>query len=158
MAMDVLLETARCTVRLFQPEDAAALHEVLSDPAVMRYIEPPYTLPQTREFIRTAGLCDPPLVYAVEERATNDLIGHLICHPFDDGRWELGWVLRRDRWGQGLAGELTEALIAHARRSSVDALVIECAAAQTVTHHIAEGFGFRRLADAPLLLYELRLN
>lgn len=156
--MAVLLETPRCTVRSFRLEDAAALHAILSDPAVMRHLEPPYTPVQTREFIRAAGLCDPPLVYAVEEKTTHELIGHVICHPFDAGRWELGWVLRRDRWGQGLATELTEALIAYAQRSGVDALVLECDAAQAVTRHIAELFGFCLLADAPLLLYELRLN
>lgn len=158
MAMDVLLETARCTVRLFQPEDAAALHEVLSDPEVMRYIEPAYTLPQTREFIRTAGLCEPPLVYAIAEKATGAVIGHVIWHSYDAQRYELGWVLRRDRWGRGLASELTAALITHARCAGIHALVLECAAEQTVTQHIAERFGFCRLADTPLVLYELRLN
>ncbi|MBQ1620761.1 MAG: GNAT family N-acetyltransferase, partial [Oscillospiraceae bacterium] len=62
------------------------------------------------------------------------------------------------RWGRGLASELTAALITHARCAGVRALVLECAAEQTVTQHIAERFGFYRLADAPLVLYELRLN
>lgn len=158
MAMDVLLETARCTVRPLRQEDTAALYEALSDPEVMRYIEPAYSPAQTRDFIRTAGLCEPPLVYAIAEKATGAVIGHVIWHSYDAQRYELGWVLRRDRWGRGLASELTAALITHARCAGVRALVLECAAEQTVTQHIAERFGFCRLADTPLVLYELRLN
>ena len=30
------------------------------------------------------------------------------------GIYELGWVLRRDCWGKGLAGEASRALLAHA--------------------------------------------
>ena len=61
----MLLETARLLARRFTPEDAEDLYAVLSDPEVMRYLEPPFSLEQTEEFIPKAGLCDPPLVYAV---------------------------------------------------------------------------------------------
>ena len=57
-------ETRRLLIRRFTEADAEALYVVLSDPEVMRYIEPPFSLEQTRAFLRDAGLCAPPLVYA----------------------------------------------------------------------------------------------
>ena len=134
----MLLKTDRLLVRRFAPEDAEDLYAVLSDPEVMRYLEPPFTLAQTEAFILQNGLCDPPLIYGVVWKRTKELIGHLIWHPWDETAMELGWVLRRDFWGRGLARELTAALLA---RTGKD-VVIECSPEQTVTRHIAELFGF----------------
>lgn len=133
-----LLETDRLLVRRFTPEDAVALHAVLSDPEVMRYLEPPFTFEQTEAFIRDVGLSDPTLVWAVVWKQTNAVIGHLIWHPWGKDAVELGWVLRRDLWGRGLAKELTVALLARTDRD----VVIECSPEQAVTRHIAEVFGF----------------
>lgn len=38
-------------IRKFQLSDLDALYHVLSDPEVMRYIEPPYSPEQTRDFL-----------------------------------------------------------------------------------------------------------
>lgn len=154
----MLIETDRLLVRRLTEHDAEALCAVLSDPEVMRWIEPPFSLEQTRKFIRDAGLCDPPLVWAVlwkgnaakpviargeatRQSASPVLIGHLIWHPWDEGSMELGWILRRDFWGRGIAKELTAAMLA---RTDKD-VILECSPAQTATRHIAEAFGFRVL-------------
>lgn len=134
----ILIETSRLTVRTFTEADAKALHAVLSDPAVMRYIEPPFSIEKTRRFIREAGAYSPPQVYAVVWKPTGALIGHLIWHPWNEGAMELGWILRRDFWGQGIARELTEALLAQAACD----VVLECAGEQRATKRIAEHFGF----------------
>ncbi len=131
-------ETPRLLVRPFTEEDAEALFSILSDPEVMRCIEPPFTIAQTRDFLQRAGLCRPPLVYAVIRKSDGTLIGHLIWHPYDEGADELGWILRRDCWGRGYAGELTEAMLAQAERG----VVLECSPEQDATRRIAEKFGF----------------
>lgn len=143
----MLLETDRLLVRRFLPEDAEALHAVLSDPEVMRYLEPPFTPEQTEAFLLKAGLCEPPLLWAVVRKRTNELIGHLIWHPWDDTAMELGWVLRRDYWGRGLARELTEALL----EKSVLDVVIECSPEQAATRHLAELFGFIPVSEGQAL-------
>lgn len=137
----MLIETDRLLVRRLTEHDAEALCAVLSDPEVMRWIEPPFSLEQTRKFIRDAGLCKPPLIYAVVWKQTDQLVGHLIWHPWDEGSMELGWILRRDFWGRGIAKELTAAMLA---RTDKD-VILECSPAQTATRHIAEAFGFRVL-------------
>ena len=144
----MLTETDRLLVRPFAEDDAAALHEILSEPLVMRHIEAPFSAEQTRSFLREYGLCRPPRVYAVIRKSDGTLIGQLILHPWDEAATELGWILRRDCWGRGYAGELTEAIIAEADRD----LVIECSPAQSATMHIAEKHGFRPCGESGELL------
>ena len=131
------LETKRCIIRPFTMEDAAELHKTLSDKEVMEHIEPPFDLEQTREFIRAAGLCEPPLVYALLWRETGGVIGHVIFHPYDGSSWEIGWILNRAYWGMGIAQELTEALVRYARGAGIESCVIECGKAQAASGHIA---------------------
>lgn len=150
---ELYLESPRLLVRPFTEEDAPALHAVLSDPAVMRWIEPPFTPAQTAAFLREAGLCRPPRVYAVVRKDGGGLIGHLIWHPWDETAMELGWILRRDCWGQGFARELTEAVLA---RSEGD-VVIECCPEQAATRRLAERFGFRLTGERDgLVVYRLK--
>ena len=106
----MLFETERLLVRRLREDDAEALHGLLSDPEVMRYIEPTFTPERTRTFLREAGLCEPPLVYAVTRKQTGELIGQLIWHGWDDDAMELGWILRRELWGRGLASRRAAAM------------------------------------------------
>ena len=54
-------------IRRMKSSDADALYRLLSDPEVMRYLEPLYDRAQTEAFLHRAGLSEPPLVYAAEE-------------------------------------------------------------------------------------------
>ena len=132
------METERLFIRRLCLDDAPALCAVLSDPQVMRYVEPPFTLQKTADFIKRFGMCSPPLVYAVIEKSTGWLIGHLIWHPYDAHAMELGWILRKDRWGLGYAQELTRCMLSEA----VHSVVLECHPRQAATRHIAEKYGF----------------
>lgn len=138
----MLIETEHLLVRRLTEKDADALFAVLSDPETMRYIEPPFSMEQTRNFIRDAGMCEPPLVYAVVWKQNGELIGQLIWHPWDETSMELGWILRRDFWGRGIAKELTAAMLTRADKE----VILECSPAQTATRRIAEAFGFHAVA------------
>ena len=76
------------TIRRMQSSDADALYRLLSDPMVMRYLEPPYDRAQTEAFLRRAGLAEPPLVYAVQE--DEHFIGYVIYHDYDKDSVEIG--------------------------------------------------------------------
>lgn len=141
---DAVLETPRLRVRRFREADAEALAPILADPEVMRFLEPPFTPERTRAFLREAGLCQPPRVYAVIEKESGTLIGHLIWHAWDETAMELGWVLRRDRWGRGFARELTEEVLARCDRP----VMLACCPEQTATRRLAEHFGFAPLAES----------
>ena len=127
------------TIRRLRPSDAEALYRILSDRQVMRYLEPPYDRLQTEQFLREAGLAEPPLVYGTEEDGR--LLGYVIYHAYDPDSMELGWVLSPDCWGKGYASRLTDRLVELAHRAG-KTVVIECVPEQTVTRHIAEKKGF----------------
>lgn len=141
------LETARVCIRDFCMGDLEALCGLLADPEVMRYLEPVYSKEQTRAFLKAAGLCKPPLIYAVEDHAGN-FVGYVIYHAYEKESFELGWVLGREHWRKGYAQELTAALIRHAQ-GRTDALVIECAPEQTASIRLAlkNGFCFEAYRD-----------
>ena len=128
------------TIRRMQPGDADALYQLLSDPEVMRYLEPPFDRAKTEAFLRRAGLAETPLVYAAEENEA--FIGYVIYHAYDEQSVEIGWVLLPEYWGHGYASALTDRLIDRARQAQ-KSVVIECAPAQEATKRIARKKGFR---------------
>ena len=144
-------------IRRFRPEDADGLHAVLSDPLVMRWIEPPYSAERTRGFLQGKGLVNPPAVYALAD-SEDQIVGQVIFHPYDEDSWELGWIIARSRWGRGLATAVTKALILRCRESGVKYCVIECVPKQTATVRVAEKCGFSPAGQADgLLRYRLAL-
>lgn len=118
------------TIRKMQSGDADALYRLLSDPEVMRHLEPPFDREQAEAFLHHAGLTEPPLVYAAE--ANGDFIGYVIYHAYDADSVEIGWVLLPEYWGRGYASALTDRLIDRARQER-KSVVIECAPAQEAT-------------------------
>ena len=127
------------TIRRMRPDDVDALYRLLSDPAVMRYLEPPYDRAQAEVFLHTAGLAEPSLVYAAEENGA--FLGYVIYHAYDAESVEIGWVLFPEFWGRGYASALTDLLIGRARREQKD-VVLECDPAQEATKRIAVKKGF----------------
>ena len=136
------LFTERCIIRNFKTEDAEDLYKVLSDPKVMQYIEPAFDFEKTKSFIETAGLSEPPAVYAVEWKKNGKVIGHLIFHTYDNSSYETGWIINKDYWGIGIADELTKEIIGYAKGSDIESLIIECDEKQSISKHIALKNGF----------------
>jgi ribosomal-protein-alanine N-acetyltransferase len=110
-----ILETPRLLLREFTPEDADALALVLSDPEAMRYHPAPFDRAGVEQWIernRRRYQDDGVGLWAMELTKTKELIGDcgIILQQVDGERlYEIGYHLRRDFWGQGLA---TEAAIA----------------------------------------------
>ncbi|MBP5294555.1 MAG: tRNA (adenine(22)-N(1))-methyltransferase TrmK, partial [Lachnospiraceae bacterium] len=144
----------RLRIRKMTEEDLAVLSGLLADPDVMKYLEDPYGREKAEHFLRTAGLCDPPRIFAVEEDGR--FIGYVIFHEYDENSMEIGWVLQRERWGKGIASRLTEMLLAAAFSMEKDA-VIECDPAQHSTRHLALKYGFLQEEDRDgLEVYRLK--
>ena len=110
-----ILETARLILREFVLEDAEALAQVLSDPQTMRHYPAPIDRNGLKEWIernRRRYTDDGVGLWAMVLKATTEMIGDcgIIRQPVDEEfLYEIGYHLRRDLWGQGLA---TEAAIA----------------------------------------------
>jgi len=113
-------------IRKMTDQDLEPLCVLLSDPDVMRYLEPPYSNEQTRKLLSIA-MSDHPPVYAIDLNGC--FIGYVIYHLYEKNSMEIGWVLLREHWGKGYASILTKQMITEAGNQG-KSLVIECDPAQ----------------------------
>ena len=112
----MILKTARLTLRPQAQADAPALFTILSDPAAMRFWNRPAIprLAVVEELVREqqAAMADGICRYWTLFQA-GDAIGSVDLSLIEGGAAELGFLLRRDCWGQGLATEAVEAVTGH---------------------------------------------
>ncbi len=127
-------------IRDITASDTQDLYEILSDPDVMKYIEPPFSMEQVKQFINDYGSSEPRKVYAAENDE-GEFIGYVIFHEYDPGSMEIGWLLKKKHWGKGYASRLTKELLKRARALGKNA-VIECDPRQEITKRIAKNAGF----------------
>ena len=106
-----ILQTARLLLRELTPQDADALALVLSDPKTMRYYPTPYGHAGVDQWIernRRRYQDDGVGLWAVELTKTQEIIGDcgiILQQVEGESLYEIGYHLRRDFWGQGLATE-----------------------------------------------------
>jgi len=111
----IILETPRLWLREFVGEDADALARVISDAQTMRYYPAPFDRGGVEQWIaRNLGRYakDGHGLWAMDRKASGELIGDCgITLQEVDGELlpEIGYHLRRDLWGQGLATEAARA-------------------------------------------------
>ena len=151
------IETKRCMVRQFKQSDVDELYPILSNPKVMEYIEAPFSLENTKDFLNKNALSYPTRVFALEYKQNKKLIGHVIFHEYDKESYEIGFILNSDYWGQGIADEITKSLIDHAKNKNIHSLIIECDKRQLATQKIATNNNFKLISSEDLLVYELIL-
>lgn len=106
------LTTTRLLIRPNQPTDLEALYVLRTQPEVMEWTSArciDKNIEKTREALNKSL---PPndtatLTYAICLRSTGELIGQGGCHLYraKHGWPEVGYMLRKEFWGQGLATE-----------------------------------------------------
>jgi RimJ/RimL family protein N-acetyltransferase len=109
--MDTIIETERLVLRPFVADDLEPLHEILGDEETMRFYPAPFTLETTGDWIarnQRRYAEDGFGLWVVVERTTGAFLGD--CGPTiqlveDEPFVEIGWHVRRDRWGEGIAPE-----------------------------------------------------
>jgi RimJ/RimL family protein N-acetyltransferase len=111
------LSTARLTLRRFTWEDFDLLHELYTDPEVMRYVGGVRTRGEIETAMKTRVLDYyeqfPGLgMWATIERETGACIGtHLLNHIQGEAYIQVGYVLLSRYWGRGYATEMTVAIL-----------------------------------------------
>jgi [ribosomal protein S5]-alanine N-acetyltransferase len=110
-----ILETSRLILREFAPADADALARVLSDAETMRFYPAPFDRADVEEWIarniQRYGEYGHGL-WGVILKSSGELVGDcgLTSQNVDDQtEIEIGYHVRRDLWGQGLAPEAARA-------------------------------------------------
>ena len=134
--LDLPVVTERMLLRAHREDDLDDLVVFHGDPAVTRYIPwPVRDREQTREALAKkldnvrAEAPGDWIGLAVEERATGTVIGEVLVKREEEGHAEVGYVIRTDRQGQGLATEAVTALLdaveARFGVRVVDAIVVD---------------------------------
>ncbi len=140
------IRTARLVLRKARPDDLAALHAIMSDPPAMAYWStPPHAdLETTRRWLEgmiaiTAAQGDD---YIVER-------GGRLIGKMGAWRWpEIGFLLARDVWGQGLGREALAAFVAHAFAARTDHLTADVDPDNAASLALLTGAGFAETGRA----------
>jgi RimJ/RimL family protein N-acetyltransferase len=149
--LSVILETQRLLLRPFRASDFDAYARLCADPEVMRYIGAGQPLSRADAWraiafflghweLRGYGM------WAAEDKKTHALVGRIgLHHPEGWPALEVGWVLDRSRWGEGLATEGGQAAIRFAfeqlDRPHISSVIHP---ANSASIHVAEKLGMTR--------------
>ena len=167
MTPSLHLTTERLDLRPLEPEDLDDLAALLGDPVGMASWPAPLTYEETRSWIernRTRCETDGFGRCAVIWRETGALVGDagLISTVVEDTpEIELGWVVRRDLWGRGIATEAGAAWRDYAFDTlGLTRIVSMIDEANTASRRVAEklGMSLERPAmwgEDPMLMYSL---
>lgn len=160
----IVLETDRLTLRRLTVADAAALHEMETDPEVTRHLGrgplgevADYRLHLVNNILgwyqRDGGFG----AWAVLAREDGAFLGTAMLRPavesrdavgmgYGPGEVEIGYSFRRPVWGHGYATELARALVQHARHMlGVSCLVACVSEANVASIRVLEKAGLVRV-------------
>lgn len=111
------LLTPRLRLRAFRATDRWAVHAYAADPGVCRAMawEPHTDIAQTETYIRTSLQNPDAGIWALEHRASGQVIGTCGFNRLNQvlGEGELGYVLRPGAWGRGFATEALRTCVGH---------------------------------------------
>jgi ribosomal-protein-alanine N-acetyltransferase len=110
-----ILETPRLILRQFEPDDVEALALTLSDAETMRFYEAPFDRAGVENWIvhnRVRYKEQGHGLWGMILKSSGELIGDCgltVQHVEGADEVEIGYHVRRDLWGQGLAPEAARA-------------------------------------------------
>ncbi len=114
----MMITTKRLLLRHARLDDAAEIHEILSNEAAMRY----WSSPPHSEFAQTqAWIAD--MVAATANGSEDFIIQIDGCVAGKVGAYKLpefGYILHPDYWGRGLATEAVRAFLGHVHETRPD--------------------------------------
>lgn len=147
MQMPTLI-TSRLHLRPMTVHDAPAVHTYTSNVQVMTYVPPHHmSWAQTQAFV--AAQCgDDAQALAIVLATSQQLIGHLIFHPWVAPRtYELGWVIHPDHQRRGYASEAALAMRDYAFGvRDAHRLIATCQPENVASYRVMETIGMRREA------------
>lgn len=107
-----MVESNRLLIRTFTEDDYEDAYSYLSNEETMYYISDIYTMEDVTSFIKKYGMSDSPLVYALEEKSSNKVIGHMIFHEaYAEEIYEIGCIIHSNYHGKGYGYESMKALL-----------------------------------------------
>lgn len=139
----------RVLLRPLTPADSLDLFAIYGDADTMRHAsDEPFPSPETvalmLDSVATLLARQESFEWGIECRATGQLIGTCGLHGFDEARSsaEVGCLLRRDRWGQGLMPEALTLLFGWARQQGIRTLRADIDAGNLRSQALFSRLGF----------------
>ena len=154
---DIVLETDRLVLRKLMESDAALQDRILNTPTVMAHLGGVKELHEieTKHAKVMASFARQGFGFMMMiEKATGDLVGHAGLKQVDNplapnvGDFEIGWLVREDRWRRGYAHEAMVAVIDWAfHRHEAPHLVALTSNGNIGSWKLMEKLGMERRAD-----------
>ncbi|PZF75516.1 N-acetyltransferase [Aestuariivirga litoralis] len=149
----MILHTPRLTLSPCRPEDGRDFIALEHDPDVMRHLtggrvgaQVPAELAGT--YLQPRG--GEPHVWTARRNGAASFVGWFCLWPETDQHAELGYRLRRDHWGQGLASEGAAALVGWGFGSAGYQRITGCTmAANHASRRVLEKAGLRHVRTLP---------
>ena len=161
-------ETERLVLRPRTLADTDACIAMDREPDVVRFVSGPWSEPSAhRAFVeqRTRGPWPSGMGYWTiwSRELPAVFLGWILLIPVDaiGPEIEIGWRLRRQAWGKGIATEAAGPVLAHAFATlRLDEVIAEIATANTGSLRVAEKIGLKRrgpieLGGLPAIRYAL---
>jgi ribosomal-protein-alanine N-acetyltransferase len=151
-----ILTTERLLLREMVPADLDFVAAMLADPEVMRFYPKTYTRAEAQEWLdrqRTRYLRDGHALWLASWRATGEPVGQIgVVRQTVKGvdETEVGYLLARAFWGQGLATEAARACRDHALQTLGRSHVISLIRPENLSScRVAERMGMRVVDRTP---------
>ncbi|KUO49962.1 MAG: acetyltransferase [Sphingomonadales bacterium BRH_c3] len=117
---DIVIETKRLVLRKPDESDAALQYRLLNTPTVMEHLGGPKELHEIEAKHAKSMAWFAKLGFGfmmMVEKSSGELVGHagmkLVDNPLapNQGDYEIGWLVREDRWRMGYAYEAMRAVV-----------------------------------------------
>ena len=145
-----LIKTPRLTIRGWQDSDLMPFAELCGDPHAMRYFPNTLSVSETQTLIDR--ICESIVengfgFWAAELSDTREFIGFIGIHKLDEAYHfapgvEIGWRLKQQFWGKGLAPEGAAAVLDYAfNQLNLDEVVALTAVQNTPSQRVMQKLG-----------------
>lgn len=141
-----LLQTERASLRAFIIKDLPEVLALLSDAEIMKFTG--FKTPQSRE--RVEELLNSWIsesekklgVWAAELSESAKFIGWFMLKDTGKSAPEIGFMLSKSSWNQGLASEITKGLILYAKNIGLDKIIATCSPQNKASMKVLANCGF----------------
>ena len=148
------MQTVNLAISPCSPGDCADFIALERDPDVMRFLngghvgeDEPAKLDGT--YLRPRGT--EPHVWTARRTGTGSFVGWFCLWPEDEGVAELGYRLRRQEWGQGLASEGVSALVNWGFTcAGYERIIASTMTANLASRRVLEKTGFTHVCTKPV--------
>ncbi len=138
--------TERLQIRRFTEQDWPAVYAYMSLPDAILYMAKSVMNEEEAQRYIQKQMADDATDYALIRQTDNQLIGHMVFHPwFAPRTYEIGWIVHPDYQRQGYASEAALALLRYGfDEMALHRIIATCQPENPASYRVMEKIGMRR--------------